>query len=332
MGRRPYKMETRILGKTGISVSEISLGGVAFTWLGKKSSQRLIDFCVENGINYVDVYSGTGEKIRDTLNKHRDRIIVSTRGNSKTIENLLKEFNLEYFDIFLLSMIDSKQQLNDAIKEAESLEKFKKQGKFKISGICTHNPSLYSEIIDSSIFQAMMIPVNCIDEVDRKVFENAESKGIGIIAMKPLAGGNLRKYDSALRYVLNLPVSTALIGMARIKEARQNLKVLKNPVITDEDRNFYRKIRWQLGKVFCRYCGHCIFPEPCPKGIPVRTIMMLETLAYQANLKRKVSAKVLESIKNCIKCSQCEKRCPYHLPIRKLLPHKVKKYLAMTKP
>ncbi len=323
-------METRRLGRTDIKVSEISLGGVAFTWLGKKRSEQLIDFCVENGINYIDIYSGTGEKIRDSLKKHRQKIFISTRGNSKTIDSTLQEFGLDYFDIFLLSMIDSREQLEKAIKEAETLEKFRKQGKFRISGICTHNPSLYSEIIKSRVFRVMMVPVNCIDVIDRKIFEDAKHNGIGIIAMKPLAGGNLRKYDSAIRYVLNLPVSTALIGMARIKEAKQDISVLKNPIITNQDNVFYRKIRRQLGKVFCRYCGHCIFPDPCPEGIPVRTIMMLETLAFQANFKRKVSEKILKSIENCTRCGLCETRCPYKLPIRKLLPVKVKKYLKMT--
>ena len=323
-------METRKLGNTEISISEISLGGVAFTWLGQKSSQKLIDFCVEKGINYIDVYSGTGEKIKDSLKKHRQEIFISTRGSSKTIDNCLKEFGLDYFDVLLLSMIDSQSQLEEAIKETEHLEKFRKQGKFRILGIATHNPLLYPEIIKSKKFEVMMIPVNCIDEPARKILKTAKDNGIGIIAMKPLAGGNIRKYDSAIRYVLSLPVSTALIGMARIKEVKQNISVLKNLTITHKDNQYYKKIRRQLGDVFCRYCGHCIFPEPCPREVPVRTIMMLETLAYQANYKQNVSEKILKSIDNCIKCGLCEKRCPYKLPIRKLLPLKVKKYIKMT--
>ncbi|MCM8788970.1 MAG: aldo/keto reductase, partial [Candidatus Omnitrophica bacterium] len=288
-------METRRLGNTGINVSEISLGGVAFTWLYRNQAEKLIDFCVDKGINYVDVYSGTAGKNKDAIKKHRDKIYVSTRGNSKTIEDCLKEFELDYFDIFLLSMVDSREHLARSINEAEKLEKFRKQGKFRILGIATHNPSLYPEIVKSNTFQVMMIPLNCIDEVEQCILKKAEEKGIGIIAMKPLAGGNIRKYDSAIRYVLNTTVSTALIGMARISEARQNLRAVKNLKITKEDIEFFKKIRKQLGKIFCRYCGHCIFPEPCPREIPVRTIMMLETLAYQSNLRRTVSEKILKS-------------------------------------
>ncbi|MGB9643208.1 MAG: aldo/keto reductase [Candidatus Ratteibacteria bacterium] len=324
-------METRNLGNTDIQISTISLGGVAFTWLGKKRSEQLIDFCVESGINYFDVYAGTHEKIRDSLKKHRKNIIISTRGTPKTIDQYLKFFDLDYFDIFLLSMVDSNQHLKQAIEDAEELEKFRKHGKFKILGIATHNPSLYSDIVRCGVFQVMMLPLNCVEEIEQEIFQKAKDKGIGMIAMKPMAGGNIREYESAIKYVLNKNVSTALIGMAKISEVKQNLKVLQNLEITKKDMSVYKRIRKKLGKVFCRYCGHCIFPEPCPNEIPVRTIMMLETLAFQANLKRTVSEKILNSVKQCKKCGICEKRCPYKLPIRKLLPKKVKHYLIITR-
>ncbi|MCM8805587.1 MAG: aldo/keto reductase [Candidatus Omnitrophica bacterium] len=323
-------METRELGNTGIKVSAISLGGVAFTWLDRESSEKLIDFSVEYGINYIDIYAGTQEKIKGALKRNRDKIIISTRGNSKTIDQYLEFFNLDYFDIFLLSMIDSNDQLEKAIEDAEILER-SKRSKFRFLGIATHNPSLYEKIIKIKKFQVLMFPLNCIDEIDSKIFSLTKENHSGIIAMKPMAGGNIRKYDSAIKYVLNKPVSTALIGMASINEVEQNISVLKDIKIRENDILFYNEIKRKLGKVFCRYCGHCIFPEPCPEGIPVRTIMMLETLAYQANLRRTVSESVLKSVEKCKKCGRCEQRCPYNLPIRKLLPEKVKYYLDITK-
>jgi predicted aldo/keto reductase-like oxidoreductase len=324
-------IEKRILGKTGLEISAVSLGGVAFTWLDKQRSEKLVNYCLDNGINYLDVYAGTGNKIGNILRKRRSQFFLSTRGTLKTIDGCLKNLKVDYFDIFLISMVDSARQYQDALEEAQLLEKARKLGKFRFLGICTHNPSLYARIIKDRTFPAIMLPCNCVDEINRQIFDGAERAGIGIIAMKPFAGGNLTNHRASLKYVLNTKVATALIGMTNAKEVKENLAILAGAkTITEQDRKYYEKIRKKLGKTFCRYCGHCIFPKPCPAGIPIRTIMMLETLAYQANLRRTVSDETLSTVKNCKHCGQCEKRCPYHLPIRKLLPQKVATYLRMT--
>ena len=325
-------IEKRPLGKTGLSVSEISLGGVALGWLGKKRSTALINFCLDRGINYIDTYNGTGKHIGGILKKRRKDFLLSTRGNSKTIDSDLKQLNVDFFDIFFLSMVDSVEQYKAATREAHLLDKAKRAGRFRFLGIATHNPSLYSRIIREGVFPVVMFPLNCVDEISEKVFSAAGKKKVGIIAMKPLAGGNLTNYRAALRFALSKKISTAVIGIASIKEAKEDIKVLGNKTITGQDKLYYKQIRKKLGKTFCRYCGHCIFPDPCPVGIPVRIIMMLKTLAYQSHLRRNTSAEQLAKVKDCIRCGKCEERCPYDLPIRELLPRKVDEYLQMTKP
>ena len=180
------------------------------------------------------------------------------------------------------------------------------------------------------VFSVMMFPCSCVDEINQRVFKAAVKNRVGLIAMKPLAGGNLRNATASLKFVLSTKVSTALIGMASINEAKEDIEVLKNKTITRKDRLYYKQIRKELDKSFCRYCGHCIFPDPCPSGIQIRIIMMLKTLAYQSNFRRTVSDEVLSKIEDCIKCGKCEERCPYDLPIRELLPRKVDEYLKMT--
>lgn len=324
-------IKKRILGKTGLRISEISLGGVAFLWLEKKKSIELLNYCLDNGINYIDTYGGvTGDKIGKVLKKRRKDFYISTRGDSKTINGLLKVLNVDFFDIFFISMVDSVEQYKRALEEANILDKERRSGKFRFLGICTHNPSLYLRIINDGVFSVVMFPCNCIDEINQEVFELAEKNKVGIIAMKPLAGGNLTNYSSSLKFVLNTKVATALIGMASVKEVEENLRVLKDKTITKKDKLYYKQIRKELGKRFCRYCGHCIFPDPCSVDIPIRTIVMLKTIAYQSNLKRTISDEVLSKIKDCIKCGKCEERCPYNLPIRELLPKKVNEYLKMT--
>ncbi len=325
-------MRFSTLGRTGLRISRISLGGVAFSWLGRSESLELIDFCLAYGINYIDVYGGTGDKIRPILDKTRKDFYISTRGNSKSIDRLLKEFNVGCFDIFFISMVDSTEEYENALREAELLEKEKRSGKFRFMGLATHNHSLYPRIMADNVFPVVMFPYNCVDELDPEVSTAALENNVGIVAMKPLAGGNLTNYRASLKFVLNTTVSTALIGMASVTEAKEDIAVLQNVTITKQDKLYYEQVRRELGKTFCRYCGHCIFPEPCPAGISVRIIMMLKTLAYQSNLKRTISSDVLSKVKECTGCESCQERCPYNLSIPELLPQKVEEYLKMTAP
>ena len=299
-------------------------------WLEERKSAELIDYCLDNGINYIDTYAGTWERIGKILKKRRKDFYVSTRGDSKNIDGCLEKLNVDFFDIFLISMVDSVEKYEAALEEASILNKKKHSGKFRFLGIATHNPSLYLRIMKDGVFSVMMFPCSCVDEINQQVFEAAAEKKVGLIAMKPLAGGNLRNASASLKFVLNTKVSTALIGMGSVKEAKENIKVLKSKTITKKDKLYYKQIREELGKTFCRYCGHCIFPDPCTVDIPVRTIMMLKTLAYQSNLKRGISDEVLSKIEDCAKCGKCEESCPYDLPIRELLPKKVDEYLKMT--
>lgn len=320
----------RSLGKTGLEISEISLGGVASTWLETKEAEELISVCLDNGMNYLDTYPSTGSKIGDILKKRRKEFFLSTRGGPKDIDNCLKALNVDFFDIFFLSMVDSDEAYRSALDQADDLNR-SHRNKFRFLGVATHNPSLYLRIISDGVFSVMLFPCNCIDELEDEVFRAAEEKGVGIVAMKPLAGGNLTNIGPSLRYVLNRDVSTALIGMASPREVRENIDVLNDLSITDKDELYYRQIRKELGNTFCRYCGHCIFPEPCSVDIPIRTIMMLKTLAYQSGMKKGISDEILSKVEECVECGKCEERCPYGLPIMELLPKKVAEYLRMLR-
>jgi len=75
-------MRKRTLGRTGLAVSEIALGGVAFSWLGKRESEELLEYCLDRGVNYIDVYVGTGDKIKDVLRRRRGDFL-DTNGSTQ---------------------------------------------------------------------------------------------------------------------------------------------------------------------------------------------------------------------------------------------------------
>jgi predicted aldo/keto reductase-like oxidoreductase len=115
--------------------------------------------------------------------------------------------------------------------------------------------------------------------------------------------------------------------MGNAAEVEQNTCSEVYETLTDVDKEECAKIVKELGSEFCRRCGYC---APCPQGINIPQNFLL------ANYKRKYGlgdwAKVRydalgTTAEQCVKCGVCETRCPYDLPIRKML-EKVAKDMA----
>ena len=92
-------MEYRKLGRTGVKVSEVSLGTMAFgRWIDEQASATILDLALDNGINLIDtanVYgAGESERILGNLLKERRQQIVQ-RGSDDPFavsdKNILEE-------------------------------------------------------------------------------------------------------------------------------------------------------------------------------------------------------------------------------------------------
>lgn len=321
-------MKYRRLGRTGYDVSAVSLGGVAFCWLEEKESGELIEAALEQGVNLLDLYAGTGRKIRSHLGRHRDRFWLATRGTAESVDECLAEFGVDRIDIFQITMVDSPPQYDEARRQAEKLQAARSAGKVRFLGIGTHDPELYPRIARDGVFDTILFSFNFIDEsfLESDFFAQTEANDVGLLVMKPLAGGNIRRAVPALKYVLQHPVSSALVGMASLREVAQDTAVPDGSLeLAPEEQAYIEDTRAKLGTSFCRLCGHCIWPDPCPQGIQVRNMMMLKTFALQIR-SQTVSDEELAKIEACTRCGTCEERCPYDLPIADLLPEKVAEY------
>jgi predicted aldo/keto reductase-like oxidoreductase len=161
----------------------------------------------------------------------------------------------------------------------------------------------------------------------------AAAKGVGLIAMKPLAGGRLAQISSrsweasffrgespaqiALRYVLSNPhITCAIPGMMALEELEENVKVgkLMRELSTDEVRGFMEKAG-DAGKGFCRNCGYCL---PCPEGVLIPDIFRYESYYLHYGLEgwaQDQYAALSINAQACSECQQCLDRCPYGVPI-----------------
>ncbi|GAH44320.1 unnamed protein product [marine sediment metagenome] len=141
--------------------------------------------------------------------------------------------------------------------------------------------------------------------------------------MKPLAGGVITEPELSLRWILAQSVSTVIPGMIQPKEVESNAIVGRAPLpLSEKELEKLKKVCYPLEENFCRRCMYCM---PCPEGIPIYLIQELgdKVKVPQAReLCRDIYARQKVNVEACNECEECEEKCPYHLPIRKMLKEK----------
>lgn len=171
------------------------------------------------------------------------------------------------------------------------------------------------------------------DRLAADLLPMAHERGVGLIAMKPLAGGRLaerqppskeRRFiegeslsQASLRYVLsNTHITCAIPGMMELRELDENLQVGREhrELMVEEIRELM-EIVGEAGRGFCRNCGYCI---PCPEGIPIPDIFRFESYYSSYGLKewaREQYGSLAVKADACVGCEQCVELCPYGVAI-----------------
>jgi predicted aldo/keto reductase-like oxidoreductase len=340
-------MERRILGKTGWALSVIGFGAIKLPRIGTKECERLLNRALDLGINFVDTadcYGDSEEKIGQALKKKRKEFYLSTKvderdgpGVRAKLERCLRRLQAEWIDLILFHDVRGSEY--EKIFNAgglEELEKARQEGKISQIGISIHGSlPMMKRAIESGVFSVLMVAYSAIDEdrLTANLLPMAAAKGVGLIAMKPLAGGRLtqlpsRRWDArlfkgespaqiALRYVLSNPhITCAIPGMTSLIELEENVRVGKvsRDLSTAELRKFMEKAG-DAGKGFCRNCGYCL---PCPEGVPIPDIFRYEGYYLHYGLEGWAKAQYAALLTNagaCSECQQCLDRCPYGVSI-----------------
>jgi predicted aldo/keto reductase-like oxidoreductase len=165
------------------------------------------------------------------------------------------------------------------------------------------------------------LPFNPIEqEWKEEVIPRAIQAEIGVIGMKPLAGGALTHANAALRWALTRGVDVVIPGMDTVEQVRANAAAAESILPpTGEELKLLEQERALWGDQFCRRCAYCM---PCPNGLNIPFLLLIEAYYTRYRLTDWALAR-LEGLEHryqdCVGCGECTQKCPYDLPVPQMM-------------
>lgn len=326
-------MEYVTLGKTGLKVSRMGLGGIPIQRIDAEGTKVLLHKLAEQGVNYIDTargYTVSEEYLGYALEGIRDKFVIATKSMARTresmaadIEKSLQNLRTDYIDLYQVHNPSMEQldQVLGADGALEALQEAKVAGKIGHIGLTAHSTEVFQRALDLDWVETIMFPYNIVESQGEELIAQCKEKNIGFIDMKPLAGGAIENGTLAMRYICaNKNVTIVIPGMAEEKEIEENINACLDPApLSEQERKEIETVRQQLGTNFCRRCNYC---APCSVGISIPNVFLFAGYLNRYGLgdwaKDRYSSLAVKA-SACIECGACETRCPYHLPIREMM-------------
>jgi aryl-alcohol dehydrogenase-like predicted oxidoreductase len=247
----------RPLGKTGVKVSALGLGGYH---IGKcaslKEAVRIVHEAIDAGVTFLDnawEYNGgrSEEWMGEALKNRRDKVFlmtkVCTHGRDKKVamrqlEESLKRLQTDHLDLWQIHEVihENDPDLHFAKGGViEALDEARKAGKVRFVGFTGHkHPDIHLKMLSHDYpFDTVQMPLNCFDSsyrsFERRVLPEAIKKGIAVLGMKSLGGDaqpvlhGVVRAEEAIRYAMSLPVAVSITGVDSLEILRQNLAIAR---------------------------------------------------------------------------------------------------------
>ena len=210
-------METRTLGRTGLSVSKLGYGGSPlgneFGDADPSEGERAVHCAIDLGINYFDVAPYYGRTLAETrlgeaLAGRRDKVILATKCGRydvngfdfssarirRSIDESLSRLRTDYLDVFLthdIEFVTEQQIVEEAIPTMRALQR---EGKARFIGITGLQLNLLRRVAEAAPVDIILSYCRhnlLITDLDDLLTPFVKERGIGLINASPLHMGML---------------------------------------------------------------------------------------------------------------------------------------------
>ncbi len=338
----------RTLGKTGMKIPVISFGVM------RADNPNLCKAAYEKGIKLFDtanVYqNGNNEIMLGNLLKDypRNSFYLATKikaagvdregkpSDQTTAEDFLSKFStslsrlkMDYVDILYVHDVRNPEML-EYKPVINAIKTLKKEGKIKFAGFSTHSNE--PVVVDAAasmqhwdvILTAYNFKQTYVAELNDAI-KKAGQAGIGIVAMKTMAGGGFLDKEktkpinstAALKWVLANPdVTTTIPGMTDFDQLDLNVKILADITITEQEKKDLLIACAEKG-LYCTGCAVCL--NSCKKNLPVPDLMRAYMYAYGYSnpaMAQSLLSELGTDDNPCKECSSCNVNCTKKFDIK----------------
>ena len=238
------RAQMRELGRTGVRVSIVGIGGYHLGLPGEQESIRIVRRALDHGMNFLDNcwdYNGgrseerMGNALRDG---YRKKAFLMTKLDGRTarsareqLEQSLKRLQTEMIDLVQIHEVirdDDPERCFAPGGTIEALLEARKAGKLRFIGFTGHkDPRIHRHMLEiarknSFRFDTVQMPINVLDvhyrSFEKEVLPLAQQEGTAVLGMKPLGSGLILESGAAsaldcLRYAMSVPgVSVTITG------------------------------------------------------------------------------------------------------------------------
>jgi len=248
----------RVLGRTGVEVSALALGGYNLGLVKtRREAIRIVQEAYDAGVTFMDnaweYQQGVSEEIMgQALAGRRHNTFLMTKvcshGRDKKVamrqlNESLKRLKTDYLDLWQIHEVvyDNDPELHFSTGGViEALDQAKREGKVRFVGFTGHkDPAIHLKMLRYDYpFDTCQLPLNVFDgtfrSFEQQVLPELNRRGIAAIGMKSMCGdgGPVKKKAvtpaEALTYAMSLPVATTVSGIDSLKVLRQNVRIARS--------------------------------------------------------------------------------------------------------